>query len=157
MSVSVFSLLLFDCGLAPCCVCFFFSSRRRHTRCALVTGVQTCALPISFGAACFVAVAGLMGFVVTTSAWAAEELNLYSARHYQTDERLYEGFTEKTGIKINRLEGNGDALTQRIKAAGKNSPADVLLQVDAGRLRSEQSRVGQECARTCESRGAPYL
>src|SRR3546814_3280820 len=87
MSVSVFSLLLFDCGLAPCCVCFFFSSRRRHTRCALVTGVQTCALPISFGAACFVAVAGLMGFVVTTSAWAAEELNLYSARHYQTDER----------------------------------------------------------------------
>src|SRR3546814_1892206 len=30
----------------PCCVCFFFSSRRRHTRCALVTGVQTCALPI---------------------------------------------------------------------------------------------------------------
>src|SRR3546814_10012956 len=85
-----------------------------------------------------------MGFVVTTSAWAAEELNLYSARHYQTDERLYEGFTEKTGIKINRLEGNGDALTQRIKAEGKNSPADVLLTVDAGRLwRAEEAGLFQ--------------
>ena len=99
---------------------------------------------ITFGAACFVAVAGLMGFVVTTSAWAAEELNLYSARHYQTDERLYEGFTEKTGIKINRLEGNGDVLTQRIKAEGKNSPADVLLTVDAGRLwRAEEAGLFQ--------------
>src|SRR3546814_9062773 len=105
---------------------------------------------ITFGAACFVAVAGLMGFVVTTSAWAAEELNLYSARHYQTDEKLYEGFTEKTGIEINRLEGNGNALTERIASEGRNSPADVLLTVDAGRLwRAEKAgmfQIGREHA-----------
>jgi len=65
---------------------------------------------------------------------AAQEVNIYSARHYQTDEALYEGFTEKTGIRINRIEGEGDALMERIKAEGKNSPADVLITVDAGRL-----------------------
>jgi len=69
----------------------------------------------------------------------AEELNLYSSRHYDTDERLYEAFTEKTGIKINRIEDKADVLIARMKAEGRNSPADVLLTVDAGRLwRAEQ-------------------
>jgi len=61
-------------------------------------------------------------------------LNLYSSRHYQTDERLYSDFTEQTGITINRIEGKGDALIQRMASEGANSPADVLLTVDAGRL-----------------------
>ena len=61
-------------------------------------------------------------------------LNLYSARHYQTDEALYEGFTKKTGIKINRIEGKEDELLERIKNEGANSPADVLITVDAARL-----------------------
>jgi iron(III) transport system substrate-binding protein len=61
-------------------------------------------------------------------------LNLYSARHYQTDEALYTNFTKSTGIKINRIEAGEDALMQRIKAEGANSPADVFLTVDAGRL-----------------------
>jgi iron(III) transport system substrate-binding protein len=61
-------------------------------------------------------------------------LNLYSARHYQTDEALYTNFTKATGIKINRIEAGEDALMQRIKAEGANSPADVFLTVDAGRL-----------------------
>ena len=75
---------------------------------------------------------------------AAAELNLYSARHYQTDEALYENFTKATGIQINRIEGKGDALLQRILSEGENSPADVLLTVDVGRLyRAEQAGVFQ--------------
>ncbi len=76
---------------------------------------------------------------------AAEEvLNLYSSRHYQTDEALYENFTKETGIEINRIEGKGDALIERIKSEGANSPADVLLTVDAGRLwRAEQAGLFQ--------------
>lgn len=61
-------------------------------------------------------------------------LNLYSARHYQTDEALYANFTQKTGIKINRIEGKEDELLERIKNEGSNSPADVFLTVDAARL-----------------------
>ena len=61
-------------------------------------------------------------------------LNLYSARHYQTDEALYTGFTRQSGIKINRIEGNDDELLERIKNEGANSPADILLTVDAARL-----------------------
>ena len=66
----------------------------------------------------------------------AEEktLNIYSARHYQTDEALYGGFTKKTGIKINRIEGKEEELLERLKNEGSNSPADVLITVDASRL-----------------------
>ncbi|MGD9952912.1 MAG: Fe(3+) ABC transporter substrate-binding protein [Burkholderiales bacterium] len=66
-------------------------------------------------------------------------LNLYSSRHYQTDEALYAGFTKQTGIKINRIEAGEDALIARLKSEGERSPADVLITVDAGRLwRAEQ-------------------
>jgi iron(III) transport system substrate-binding protein len=61
-------------------------------------------------------------------------LNLYSARHYQTDEALYSNFTRQTGIKINRIEGKEDELLERIKNEGANSPADVFITVDAARL-----------------------
>ena len=74
--------------------------------------------------------------VATTagSAYAAGELNLYSSRHYDTDERLYSDFTAATGIKINRIEGNGDELITRMEAEGANSPVDVFLTVDTVRL-----------------------
>ena len=61
-------------------------------------------------------------------------LNLYSARHYQTDEALYANFTKQTGIKINRIEAGENELLERIKNEGANSPADVFLTVDAARL-----------------------
>lgn len=61
-------------------------------------------------------------------------LNLYSARHYQTDEALYSDFTKKTGIKINRIEAGDEALLERLRSEGRNSPADVMLLVDAARL-----------------------
>ncbi|MEO1205431.1 MAG: Fe(3+) ABC transporter substrate-binding protein [Pseudomonadota bacterium] len=68
------------------------------------------------------------------AAVASGELNLYSARHYDTDEKLYTDFETATGIKINRIEDKASALMKRIKAEGANSPADVLLTVDVGRL-----------------------
>jgi iron(III) transport system substrate-binding protein len=61
-------------------------------------------------------------------------VNLYSARHYQTDELLYSNFTKQTGIKINRIEADDNALLERLKTEGKNSPADVIVMVDAARL-----------------------
>jgi iron(III) transport system substrate-binding protein len=70
------------------------------------------------------------------AAQPAEEpvLNLYSARHYQTDEALYTNFTKQTGIRINRIEAGDDQLIERLRSEGTNSPADVLLIVDAARL-----------------------
>ena len=66
-------------------------------------------------------------------------LNLYSSRHYQTDEALYANFTKQTGIKLNRIEGGEDPLIERLRNEGAASPADVLVTVDAGRLwRAEQ-------------------
>src|SRR3954471_24470342 len=61
-------------------------------------------------------------------------LNLYSARHYQTDEQLYSNFTKQTGIQINRIDADDNQLLERLKSEGKNSPADVILMVDAARL-----------------------
>ncbi len=68
-------------------------------------------------------------------AHAAEQvLHVYSARHYQTDEALYAGFTRQTGIVIKRIEAREDELLERLRNEGANSPADVLLTVDAARL-----------------------
>ena len=69
-----------------------------------------------------------------SAAYAAGELNLYSSRHYDTDERLYSDFEEMTGITINRIEGKADELIARMEAEGANSPADILLTVDTSRL-----------------------
>ena len=63
-----------------------------------------------------------------------KELNLYSARHYQTDEALYSDFTKKTGIKINRIEADDNGILERLKSEGDKSQADVILLVDAARL-----------------------
>ncbi|WP_280154642.1 extracellular solute-binding protein [Piscinibacter sp. XHJ-5] len=67
-------------------------------------------------------------------AQAEQTLNIYSARHYQTDEALYANFTKQTGIKINRLDGKEEELVERIKNEGASSPADILITVDAARL-----------------------
>ena len=69
-----------------------------------------------------------------SSAFADEVVNVYSARHYDTDMAMYERFTEETGIKVNLIEGSSDALIERIKSEGQFSPADMLITVDAGRL-----------------------
>ncbi|MEP4342370.1 MAG: extracellular solute-binding protein, partial [Lentilitoribacter sp.] len=79
--------------------------------------------------------AGVAAITITASAAHADgEVNIYSSRHYDTDERLYSDFTETTGIKVNRIEAGASELLERLKAEGANSPADVVLTVDAGRL-----------------------
>ncbi len=67
-------------------------------------------------------------------AQAAKVLNLYSSRHYDTDEALYSNFTTATGTRINRIEAAPDALIERMRAEGASSPADVFVSVDAGRI-----------------------
>ena len=85
-----------------------------------------------------VAVAALASLVWGAAA-QAQELNLYSARHYSTDEALYADFTKATGIKINRVDADDAGIIARLKAEGAASPADVILLVDAARLwRGEQ-------------------
>jgi iron(III) transport system substrate-binding protein len=78
--------------------------------------------------------ANIFGVSVAFAAKDETVLNLYSARHYQTDEALYSDFTKTTGIKINRLEADDNALVERLKSEGARSPADVILMVDAARL-----------------------
>ncbi len=65
---------------------------------------------------------------------ASQEVNIYNARHYGTDEILWNMFTERTGIRVNVIEGKHDELIQRLLAEGPNSPADVFITTDAGRL-----------------------
>lgn len=86
-------------------------------------------------------------------------LNLYTSRHYQTDEALYEGFTRQTGIRINRIEAGEDPLIERMKQEGARSPADVLMTVDAGRLwRAEQAGLFQPVrSKLLEERVPPAL
>jgi iron(III) transport system substrate-binding protein len=81
----------------------------------------------------------LLVLATAVPAFAEGEVNLYSSRHYETDERLYSDFTEKTGITVNRIEGKGDELIARMQAEGANSPADVLLTVDTSRLERAKS------------------
>ena len=71
---------------------------------------------------------------VAVSCSSQEEVNVYSARHYDTDLELYDKFTEQTGIEVNLIEGGSDELIERMNSEGVNSPADVLITVDAGRL-----------------------
>lgn len=64
----------------------------------------------------------------------AQEVNLYSSRHYDSDDALYEAFTEETGITVNRIEADADELIARMESEGANSPADVFMTVDVGRI-----------------------
>lgn len=75
-----------------------------------------------------------LGMSTVQAGAADQELNVYSARHYQTDEALYGNFTQQTGIRINRIEAKEDELLERIRNEGANSPADVFITVDASRL-----------------------
>ena len=64
----------------------------------------------------------------------ASEVNLYTSRHYDTDDALYEEFTKQTGIKVNVISAKGKALIEKIKSEGERSPADIFITVDAGNL-----------------------
>src|SRR3546814_3643119 len=112
----------------------FFSSRRRHTRCALVTGVQTCALPIFRGG----------GFLVT----GRNEEELAKSREV-TRRRISFYASTRSYSKVMSTHGWDDeaALLHRLSLEGK---WDDMVG------RSEERRVGKECVSTCRSRWSPY-
>jgi iron(III) transport system substrate-binding protein len=80
-----------------------------------------------------IATAALAAMLAAAAA-SAEEVNIYSSRHYSTDQALYEAFAKATGIEVKLIEAEGDALIERIQAEGEASPADVFITADASRL-----------------------
>lgn len=78
-------------------------------------------------------------FVVAQDGAAPAEVNVYSGRHYPSDQAIYDAFTAETGIKVNILEGKTDEILQRIEMEGAGSPADVFITADAGNLWRAQS------------------
>jgi iron(III) transport system substrate-binding protein len=87
---------------------------------------------------------------------ASSEINLYSSRHYDTDEALYSDFTKATGITVNRIDAKAEELIERMKAEGVNSPADVFISVDAGNIeRANRENLLQPIASEVLSRRIP--
>jgi iron(III) transport system substrate-binding protein len=86
----------------------------------------------------------IQGCQTVASTTSKGELNVYSARHYDSDDLIYKKFTDETGIKINVVAGKDDELIERIKSEGAQSPADVFITVDAARLwRAQQKSLFQ--------------
>jgi iron(III) transport system substrate-binding protein len=84
--------------------------------------------------------AALLLGLATLALAQGDVVNVYSARHYESDTALYQAFTDATGIRVNVIEANADELIERIRSEGAQSPADVIITVDAGRLwRAEQA------------------
>ena len=109
------------------------AARRRAFAGAVFTAQRafSAAVVLAMGLAALTAAAALTAPV----AQAQEQvLNLYSARHYPTDEALYSGFTKATGIRIQRVDADDAGILARLRAEGAASPADVVLLVDAARL-----------------------
>lgn len=77
---------------------------------------------------------GTAVLLVAVDALAASEVNVYSARKEELIKPLFDRFTAQTGIKVNLVTGSADALLKRLQSEGRNSPADLLITVDAGRL-----------------------
>ncbi|MBI4782195.1 MAG: Fe(3+) ABC transporter substrate-binding protein [Oscillatoriophycideae cyanobacterium NC_groundwater_1537_Pr4_S-0.65um_50_18] len=86
---------------------------------------------LATGSAMAAVVAGGVSYRASAQTGA---INLYSSRHYDTDQELYDSFMRKTGLKVNLIEAEADPLIERLKSEGANSPADVFLTVDVGRL-----------------------
>ncbi len=82
----------------------------------------------------FLLPACLVGGLVAPAVAADEVVNVYTQRHYDTDQALYDKFTEQTGIKVNVVKAQADELIQRLEAEGDRSPADVFMTVDMGRM-----------------------
>lgn len=70
----------------------------------------------------------------TADAVENQEINLYTHRHYDVDKEIFKDFEQKNGIKVNVVKASADELIQKMESEGKQSPADVLITVDAGRL-----------------------
>ena len=86
----------------------------------------------------FLSILGFLFFISTSV--MAQEVNVFSARHYDSDVQLYKKFTAKTGIKVNVVSGKDKALQKRIKEEGKDCKGDLYITADAGRLGAFQAQ-----------------
>ncbi len=84
----------------------------------------------------FLFLTSLLPLVLHTPALAAGEVRVYSGRHYNTDRQVYKKFSDQTGIKVRLVEASGISLVQRLKSEGKNTKADVIILVDAARIKN---------------------
>lgn len=102
---------------------------------------------------------GSTGSSASATTGGDQVLNLYSARHYDADRLIYDGFQRATGIRVNRIETTPELLIQRMQAEGVESPADVVLMADAGALwRAEQAGLLQSSTTpTLEARIPEHL
>src|SRR3546814_7840535 len=159
------------------CVFFFFSSRRRHTRCALVTGVQTCALPLPITIEIIMFTIGKLAGLATIS---TEALRYYEQeglivpdaksdagyRLYRPESLQRVGFirqAKQCGFTLAEIR---ELLALRSEQAaccgdGRRLAVEKKLQIEGKirpmkSMRSEESRVGKACVRTCRSRRSPY-
>ena len=113
---------------------------RRRPAAAFTSGVAGILRPERLACTALIAVtagAAVLSPLIASRAGAQnkpQEIGVYSARHYNTDKALYQQFTARTGIKVKLLEATDDALIERVRSEGKNTPADVLVLVDAARL-----------------------
>src|SRR3546814_18803617 len=142
-----------------CCFFFFFSSRRRHTRCALVTGVQTCALPISedLTRVALGVVANVQGAVSGTGQIRWDRNSVSSDGRFGTqDMSLAAAFGPVTGlsgdIHFSDLLGLETPPGQTMRM-GSVHPG---IEVTSGVVRSEERRVGKEVVSPCRYRWWPY-
>src|SRR3546814_2770592 len=132
--------------MSSLCVVFFFSSRRRHTRCALVTGVQTCALPFwRWAREVFVAgdqfLVNVIDLIVNAPGAVVGECIQSHVRHVRA----------KTAVALRKAGGDRPGGGQQRAVVGRvRSLATVPVS------RSEERRVGKECVSTCRSRWSPY-
>ena len=78
--------------------------------------------------------------LVSSIAYATSEVNVYSHRHYDADKQLFKMFTKQTGIKVNVVNAKANELMKRLEKEGKNSPADVFITADVGRLYLAQQK-----------------
>ncbi|MFN4282764.1 MAG: Fe(3+) ABC transporter substrate-binding protein [Alphaproteobacteria bacterium] len=95
---------------------------------------------IPFGLSLLFAAAALVAMFATMPASAQGVVNLYTARHYDSDHQLYADFTKRTGVKVNVVQAGGNELIQRVEREGRNSPADVLMAADAAVIGRAQAR-----------------
>ena len=82
----------------------------------------------------------LLSLLLSSSSLFANEVNIFSARHYDSDVQLYEKFTAKTGIKVNVVSGKDKALQKRIMEEGQSCKGDLYITADAGRLGAFQAK-----------------
>ena len=92
----------------------------------------------------FLHTTGTIGFLCLSSITYSESVNVYSARQEGLIKPLLDQFTDSSGIKVKLVTGKGDALLTRLKLEGTNSPADMLITIDAGRLyRAQEAGIFQ--------------